>query len=70
MSSCPQSRVPADQTCSVKNSPNGPTIDFKDAAALRELTRCLLEQDFALDVVIPEDRLCPTVSNSRYSRFS
>ncbi|XP_075977836.1 U6 small nuclear RNA (adenine-(43)-N(6))-methyltransferase isoform X2 [Anticarsia gemmatalis] len=37
------------------------TIDFKDANALRVLTKCLLKTDFNLDVVIPEDRLVPTL---------
>ncbi|KAJ9115850.1 hypothetical protein QFC22_004992 [Naganishia vaughanmartiniae] len=34
-----------------------PYIDFKNPAALRELTRSLLNKDFDLDVVLPEDRL-------------
>lgn len=36
-------------------------IDFKDANALRVLTKCLLHSDFDLDVEIPIDRLIPTV---------
>lgn len=36
-------------------------IDFKDAKSLRILTKCLLKSDFNLDVVIPEDRLVPTL---------
>ncbi|KAJ9107695.1 hypothetical protein QFC21_001155 [Naganishia friedmannii] len=43
-----------------------PCIDFKNPAALRELTRSLLKKDFDLDVVLPEDRLCPTLAN-RYA---
>lgn len=39
-----------------------PIIDFKDPAALRQLTQCLLKRDFDLEVNLPEDRLCPTVS--------
>ncbi|XP_049873217.1 U6 small nuclear RNA (adenine-(43)-N(6))-methyltransferase [Pectinophora gossypiella] len=37
------------------------TIDFKDPRSLRVLTKCLLKSDFGLDVVIPEDRLVPTL---------
>lgn len=39
-----------------------PSIDFQNPAALRELTRCLLKEDWDLDVDLREDRLCPTVS--------
>lgn len=47
---------------SVRVHPNGQSyINFKDAKALRELTRCLLDKDFGIKVVLPEDRLCPTV---------
>ncbi|KAJ2949159.1 hypothetical protein O0L34_g6100 [Tuta absoluta] len=37
------------------------TIDFKNPHCLRVLTKCLLKSDFGLDVVIPEDRLVPTL---------
>ncbi|CAK1580343.1 unnamed protein product [Parnassius mnemosyne] len=37
------------------------SIDFKDPQALRILTKCLLKSDFGLDVIIPEDRLVPTL---------
>ncbi|XP_045517927.1 U6 small nuclear RNA (adenine-(43)-N(6))-methyltransferase isoform X1 [Pieris brassicae] len=37
------------------------TIDFKDPRVLRVLTACLLKSDFDLDVLIPEDRLVPTL---------
>ncbi|XP_068633543.1 U6 small nuclear RNA (adenine-(43)-N(6))-methyltransferase [Battus philenor] len=37
------------------------TIDFKDTRALRILTKCLLKSDFGLNVVIPENRLVPTL---------
>ncbi|WVR05733.1 hypothetical protein IAU60_002758 [Kwoniella sp. DSM 27419] len=40
-----------------------PSIDFQDAAALRALTRCLLKEDWDLDVDLREDRICPTVSS-------
>lgn len=36
-------------------------LDFKDPAALRALTRALLENDFGLQVALPLDRLIPTV---------
>ncbi|WVF70753.1 hypothetical protein IAT40_005547 [Kwoniella sp. CBS 6097] len=39
------------------------SIDFQDAAALRALTRCLLKEDWDLDVDLREDRLCPTLPN-------
>ncbi|XP_034832389.1 U6 small nuclear RNA (adenine-(43)-N(6))-methyltransferase [Maniola hyperantus] len=37
------------------------SIDFKNPHSLRILTKCLLKSDFNLDVVIPEDRLVPTL---------
>ncbi|KAI5637238.1 U6 small nuclear RNA (adenine-(43)-N(6))-methyltransferase [Phthorimaea operculella] len=37
------------------------SIDFKNPHCLRVLTKCLLKSDFGLDVVIPEDRLVPTL---------
>ncbi|WWC86060.1 uncharacterized protein L201_000931 [Kwoniella dendrophila CBS 6074] len=36
------------------------SIDFKDASALRSLTKCLLKEDWDLNVDLREDRLCPT----------
>jgi len=36
-------------------------IDFQDPSALRALTRCLLKEDWGLDVDLREDRLVPTV---------
>lgn len=38
-------------------------LDFTDPAAVRQLTTTLLQQDFHLNVEIPEDRLCPPVPN-------
>ncbi|WVO19840.1 uncharacterized protein IAS62_001130 [Cryptococcus decagattii] len=40
-----------------------PSIDFQNPAALRELTKCLLKEDWNLDVDLREDRLCPTIPN-------
>ena len=46
----------------VKENESGKVIlDFKDPAALRALTRALLEDDFGLDITMPLDRLIPTV---------
>ncbi|WVW82082.1 hypothetical protein I302_104087 [Kwoniella bestiolae CBS 10118] len=39
------------------------SIDFQNPAALRSLTRCLLKEDWDLDVGLREDRLCPTLTN-------
>lgn len=36
-------------------------IDFKDANALRALTRALLKEDWGLDVVLPPEYLVPTL---------
>ncbi|RUS81428.1 hypothetical protein EGW08_010812, partial [Elysia chlorotica] len=36
-------------------------LDFKNADALRALTRCLLKEDFDLTVELPTDRLVPTL---------
>ncbi|KAJ0176572.1 hypothetical protein K1T71_007751 [Dendrolimus kikuchii] len=37
------------------------SIDFKNPNSLRVLTKCLLKSDFNLDVIIPEDKLVPTL---------
>lgn len=37
------------------------TIDFKNGAALRALTRALLKEDWGLDVVLPPEYLVPTL---------
>ncbi|AAW42333.1 conserved hypothetical protein [Cryptococcus deneoformans JEC21] len=39
------------------------SINFQDPTALRELTKCLLKEDWNLDVDLREDRLCPTIPN-------
>ncbi|GFO41238.1 methyltransferase-like protein [Plakobranchus ocellatus] len=36
-------------------------LDFKNADALRALTRCLLKEDFGLTVELPMNRLVPTL---------
>lgn len=36
-------------------------IDFKDEAALKTLTKCLLKQDFNLTVDLPPKQLVPTL---------
>jgi 23S rRNA (adenine1618-N6)-methyltransferase len=38
-------------------------LDFSDGASVRALTRALLARDFEIDLVLPEDRLCPPVPN-------
>ncbi|CAG8748489.1 5485_t:CDS:10 [Cetraspora pellucida] len=44
-----------------------PYIDFKNPEAVRELTYCLLRNDFNLTLSIPLDTLCPPIPN-RYLR--
>ncbi|KAI0685203.1 S-adenosyl-L-methionine dependent methyltransferase [Cytidiella melzeri] len=41
----------------------GYSIDFHDSNAQRCLTQALLHRDFSLKLSVPEDRLCPPVSN-------
>lgn len=36
-------------------------IDFSDENALRALTKCLLQRDFNLNVILPERNLIPTL---------
>ncbi|KAG9288519.1 hypothetical protein G9A89_015725 [Geosiphon pyriformis] len=38
-------------------------IDFKNPKALRELTYCLLRDDFHLELDMPPDTLCPMIPN-------
>lgn len=38
------------------------TIDFKDVAAVRELTRCLLRRDFDVELALPPHALCPAIT--------
>ncbi|PSS05184.1 hypothetical protein BD289DRAFT_358234 [Coniella lustricola] len=42
--------------------PNG-QLDFTDPAAVKQLTKTLLEADFGLKIELPDDRLCPPVPN-------
>lgn len=37
------------------------TVNFKDEKTLRILTKCLLHKDFRLDVILPPDKLIPTL---------
>lgn len=37
------------------------SINFKDENSLRTLTKCLLHKDFQLEVVLPPDKLVPTL---------
>ncbi|CEL60759.1 ribosomal RNA large subunit methyltransferase F [Rhizoctonia solani AG-1 IB] len=46
-----------------KSASGGYSLNFKDDAANRTLTRALLKRDFGLDVTLLEDRLCPPVPN-------
>ncbi|KAG8731762.1 hypothetical protein FRC11_002460, partial [Ceratobasidium sp. 423] len=46
-----------------KNVSGGYSLNFKDDAANRTLTRALLNRDFGLNVTLLEDRLCPPVPN-------
>ncbi|KAH7911146.1 hypothetical protein BJ138DRAFT_1185969 [Hygrophoropsis aurantiaca] len=41
----------------------GSTVDFQDPAAQRRLTEALLWRDFALQLSVPDNRLCPPVPN-------
>ncbi|KAK1984674.1 hypothetical protein LZ30DRAFT_585679 [Colletotrichum cereale] len=38
-------------------------LDFNDPAAVMQLTKTLLKNDFGLEVELPENRLCPPVPN-------
>ncbi|KAK0498830.1 hypothetical protein EDD18DRAFT_1153999 [Armillaria luteobubalina] len=49
--------IPSPSSSSLK------TIDFKNEESQRCLTKALLYRDFGVDVVLPEDRLCPPVPN-------
>ncbi|KAI9163859.1 U6 small nuclear RNA (adenine-(43)-N(6))-methyltransferase [Paramyrothecium foliicola] len=41
----------------------GRELDFNDAAAVMQLTKTLLKLDFALEIELPDDRLCPPIPN-------
>ncbi|KAF8608636.1 hypothetical protein BDV93DRAFT_518714 [Ceratobasidium sp. AG-I] len=44
-----------------RNKQGGYTLDFKDDATNRTLTRALLKRDFGLELTLLDDRLCPPV---------
>ncbi|CAE6515459.1 unnamed protein product [Rhizoctonia solani] len=46
-----------------KNTNGRYSLNFKNDAANRTLTRALLKRDFGLEVTLLEDRLCPPVPN-------
>ncbi|KAK3361217.1 hypothetical protein B0T24DRAFT_642747 [Lasiosphaeria ovina] len=41
----------------------GGKLNFSDAAAFMQLTKTLLKADFGLKIELPDDRLCPPVTN-------
>ncbi|QSL64066.1 hypothetical protein MERGE_000221 [Pneumocystis wakefieldiae] len=47
----------------LKSLDNQSHINFKNPAALREVTKCLLKHDFKIDIFLHEKRLCPPVPN-------
>ncbi|KAK5634051.1 hypothetical protein RRF57_009765 [Xylaria bambusicola] len=42
---------------------NGAHLDFTDPAAVVQLTKTLLKEDFGLEINLPANRLCPPVPN-------
>ncbi|KAI8631903.1 hypothetical protein F5Y19DRAFT_379575 [Xylariaceae sp. FL1651] len=42
---------------------DGTQLDFTDPAAVMQLTKTLLKEDFGLQIDLPPDRLCPPVPN-------
>jgi 23S rRNA (adenine1618-N6)-methyltransferase len=42
----------------------GRHLDFTDPVSVMQLTKTLLNMDFGLQIELPEDRLCPPVSNN------
>lgn len=42
---------------------DGDKLDFNDPAAMLQLTKTLLKQNFGLKIELPDDRLCPPVPN-------
>ncbi|PFH55961.1 hypothetical protein XA68_17321 [Ophiocordyceps unilateralis] len=42
---------------------SGRRLDFGDPASVMQLSKTLLKLDFGLDLVLPQDRLCPPIPN-------
>ncbi|RCI08986.1 hypothetical protein L249_5016 [Ophiocordyceps polyrhachis-furcata BCC 54312] len=42
---------------------NGRSLDFGDPASVMQLSKTLLKLDFGLELVLPDDRLCPPIPN-------
>lgn len=47
----------------------GRDLNFSDPNAVMQLTKTLLKVDFDLSIELPEDRLCPPVSEMRFFRL-
>lgn len=47
----------------------GRDLNFSDPKAVMQLTKTLLKVDFGLSIELPEDRLCPPVSEMGFFRF-
>jgi hypothetical protein len=45
------------------SSLKGHDLDFNDPASVMQLTKSLLKADFGLQIHLPDDRLCPPVTN-------
>ncbi|KAG5520057.1 hypothetical protein PMAC_001133 [Pneumocystis sp. 'macacae'] len=46
---------------------NQSRINFRNPAALREVTKCLLKKDFKINILLHEERLCPPIPNRRFA---
>lgn len=44
-------------------------LDFSDPKSVQQLTKSLLKRDFGLKLILPDDRLCPPVSQPTVSCF-
>lgn len=47
----------------------GRDLNFSDPNAVMQLTKTLLKVDFDLSIELPEDRLCPPVSDMSVSKL-